>query len=284
MSDITVIGLGLMGSALAGALLEHGLDVTAWNRTPERAAAVVAGGAHLATDAASAVVVSPIVVVCVLDYDASLDVLAGATDQFAGRVLIQLSTGTPHEARAMDQWARDRAATYLDGAILNSPNAVGKPGSVLYVSGDALAYERSEPILRMLADNVSYKGERPGAAAAWDFMMVSHYYGQFLNFFHAVQICRAEGLLVEDYAEALQAEGRGFLASLARNVVSGDHSDTLASIGTWASAVERIAQHAEEAGIDAGYISLSRDLFRKGMAAGYGDQEVSALVNLIGAD
>ena len=45
MSDVSVIGLGAMGSALAEALLKSGLSVTVWNRSPARADALVAKGA-----------------------------------------------------------------------------------------------------------------------------------------------------------------------------------------------------------------------------------------------
>ena len=40
-----------------------------------------------------------------------------------GKVLVQLSSGTPDEAREMESWARPRGIDYLDGAIMNYPVA-----------------------------------------------------------------------------------------------------------------------------------------------------------------
>src|SRR5437899_617806 len=114
MSDVTLIGLGLMGQALGKALLTGGHRLTVWNRTPARAEALVRAGAVQAADIQAAVSASPVVVVCVLDYPASRAVLEGAASAFAGKVLVQLTTGTPQEAREDESWARERGCNYLD--------------------------------------------------------------------------------------------------------------------------------------------------------------------------
>ncbi|MCC5812679.1 MAG: NAD(P)-binding domain-containing protein [Ectothiorhodospiraceae bacterium] len=67
MSDITIIGLGAMGSALASAYLAKGMEVTVWNRSAERAAPLVAKGARLAENAAGAIDASTLILVSVLD-------------------------------------------------------------------------------------------------------------------------------------------------------------------------------------------------------------------------
>jgi 3-hydroxyisobutyrate dehydrogenase-like beta-hydroxyacid dehydrogenase len=67
---VTVIGLALMGQALAGAFLRDGYPTTVWNRTAAKAGQLVAHGARLAGSAGGAVAASPLVVVCVSDDDA----------------------------------------------------------------------------------------------------------------------------------------------------------------------------------------------------------------------
>lgn len=87
MSDVTVIGLGPMGTALAQALLRNGFRVTVWNRTVERAETLVRDGAILAPNAASAVASSPVTIVCVANYKISYSVLdtPEVTAALAGR-------------------------------------------------------------------------------------------------------------------------------------------------------------------------------------------------------
>ena len=75
MSDVTVIGLGNMGSALARALLEDGYAVTVWNRSQEKAAPLVDKGAVLAPSPSAAITDSPMIMVCVTNYTAANHIL-----------------------------------------------------------------------------------------------------------------------------------------------------------------------------------------------------------------
>src|SRR5882757_8778288 len=97
MEKISVLGLGRMGAALAGALLGAGHVVTVWNRSPLKAGPLLDRGARLAATPAEAVAASDIVVTCLSTYDTQQSVL-----DIAGRpaVLISVTSGTPEQARA----------------------------------------------------------------------------------------------------------------------------------------------------------------------------------------
>jgi len=101
MSEVSVIGLGVMGSALARALLEDSHRVTVWNRTSTKAEPLVRDGAILAPSAALAVGASPVVIVCVDNYEVTKTLLSSneVASSLSDRVLVQLSTGSPQEAR-----------------------------------------------------------------------------------------------------------------------------------------------------------------------------------------
>ncbi|WP_313958131.1 NAD(P)-binding domain-containing protein [Paenibacillus sp. Y412MC10] len=63
---MSVIGLGMMGSALAQAFLMEGSRTTVWNRTPDKAETLAAQGAVAAGTVAEAIAASPLIVICVL--------------------------------------------------------------------------------------------------------------------------------------------------------------------------------------------------------------------------
>ena len=97
MSEISVIGLGAMGAALAQALLKAGHDVTVWNRTLQKMEPLAALGAKRAENVVNALQASPVIMVCIDNYNAT-NKLLGTDDvipHLSGRTLIQLSTGTP---------------------------------------------------------------------------------------------------------------------------------------------------------------------------------------------
>src|SRR5262245_60405779 len=98
-TKVTVLGLGPMGRALAGAFLAAGHPTTVWNRTPGRADALAAAGAASAATPAEAVAAGPLVVVSLLDDGAVHDVLDPVAAGLAGKAVVNLTSGTPAEAR-----------------------------------------------------------------------------------------------------------------------------------------------------------------------------------------
>src|SRR5690606_21922608 len=118
MSDVTVIGLGPMGSALASALLARGHSLTVWNRSEEKAAPLVRQGAVKAASAAEATAASPLTILCLADYAAVEAVLAAGGEGVNGRAVVSLGSGTPQDARRMARALAARNAAFLCGAIM----------------------------------------------------------------------------------------------------------------------------------------------------------------------
>src|SRR5262249_2266604 len=105
MSDESVIGVGAIGSALARALLAAGHRVTIWNRTGIKCEPLAQFGAKVASSVAAAVAESPTIISSVLDYAVTDALLHPEQESLRGRLLIQLSTGTPQQARDTAAWA-----------------------------------------------------------------------------------------------------------------------------------------------------------------------------------
>ncbi len=288
MSEISVIGLGAMGSALARALIRRGHSVTVWNRTAEKASALVDDGAVLSPSVATAVTASPVVVTCVSNYDVTRTLLGNdeATTGLEGRVLVQLSTGRPQEARDSEDWARQRDIQYLDGAILAFPNQIGTPDATILVSGAESAFQTSEPFLKILAENLSYLGEKVGSASALDFALLSFFFGGILGSLHGVRICEAEGLPVDEYGSLLADISPllgGDVKHLAESIHAVNYENHEARLKTWAAGLERIEGHAREAQIDSGFPSFASALCQKGISAGYDMEGVAALIKVLRA-
>ena len=118
MSDITVIGLGLMGSALARAIQRAGHGLTVWNRTTAKMQPFVDDGVAAAPDVDSAITASPVILICIDNYAVTNTILKSNDIEplLTDRAVVQLSTGTPKEAREASDWMAARDVAYLDGA------------------------------------------------------------------------------------------------------------------------------------------------------------------------
>ena len=170
MTELTCIGLGLMGRALARAMLAAGHRITVWNRTPGKAGAQAALGAEEARSFAGALAASPVTLICIDSYASARALLEteGLAEQLVGRTLVNLTTGTPREAEVLSAWVAARGARYLDGAILCGPTEIGSRTGEVLLSGDALAWQVAGPLLTCLAGKVRNVGQAVGAAAALD--------------------------------------------------------------------------------------------------------------------
>lgn len=288
MSDVSVIGLGAMGSALAGALLRAGHRVTVWNRTSTRAEPLVRDGATLAPDPASAADAAPVVIVCVDNYEVTRTILSGADVRahLSGRVLVQVSTGSPREAREAERWARDNDAEYLDGAILAYPDQMGTAEAALLVAGAEPTFRRCEPLLRSLAGGLTYVGDQVGAASALDCAALSFVFGALLGALHGARICEVESLRVDDFgsmlAELVPVVG-GEVKQLTERIQADRYDGSQAALRTYAAAAVRLVQQARDASIDSGFPSYASGAFQKGMKAGLGSEDLAALIKVMRA-
>jgi 3-hydroxyisobutyrate dehydrogenase-like beta-hydroxyacid dehydrogenase len=219
---VGVVGLGAMGAALAGALLGAGHQVVVWNRTPGKADALVGRGARRAADAAELLGAAPVVLVSLADDDVARAVLdAAGTAVRPGQVLVNLTSGTPAGARAWAAWAAERGASYLSGAVVALPQAVGSPKALLLTSGPAGARAAAEPALAALGRSV-HLGADPALAPGHDIGLLSAMYGVLAGAQHAVAVVDAVGGDVGSFKDGLLA---GWLREMVAFLVAESRPD-----------------------------------------------------------
>ncbi|MBB3038313.1 NAD(P)-dependent oxidoreductase [Hoyosella altamirensis] len=185
--SVAVLGLGAMGSALAQAFLRAGHPMTVWNRSSGRSSALADAGAVVADAPSVAATSADLVVLCVFDYAAAEEVVRAAGDALAGKTLVNLSNGTPAQAREMAARAVQAGARYIDGGIMTVPSMVGAKESIILYSGDKGAYTARRETLAALGTPI-YLGSDFGLAAAYDIALLSAMYGMFAGARHATEL------------------------------------------------------------------------------------------------
>lgn len=284
MSDISMIGLGAMGGALARAFIAAGHAVTVWNRTSRKMQPFLEVGASGAASLADAARASPIVVVCIDNYAATRALFEenGIPPHLSGKTLIQLSTGTPKEARDSQSWLKDTGADYIDGAIMPYPDAIGREDARLLFAGPQPAYARAEPYLKCLGGDLRYLGENIAAAAVLDMAWLTYELCNYLAALHGANLCESEGVSVASLAGMFP---EGYPARrLAAVIQSGEFGDPGATLDVWDSALQRIRGQARDAGINGEVPDLISSWFRRAIAAGHGEEDVAAVIEVLRAE
>ncbi|MDH6553568.1 3-hydroxyisobutyrate dehydrogenase-like beta-hydroxyacid dehydrogenase [Streptomyces sp. SAI-117] len=283
-TSLSLLGLGAMGSALARAWLAAGHPLTVWNRTPARARPLAAEGAKVADSAADAVSANSLVVICLLD-DASVEeALAGA--DLAGRDLVNLTTGTPAQARDRAEWARERGARYLDGGIMAVPPMIGAPeaGGYVFYSGSQDLFERHRETLAVPA-GTTYVGRDAGFAALHDVALLSAMYGMFAGAAHAFALIRKEDIDPASFAPLLADWLTAMAPAVhltAEQLRSGDYTQgVVSSLAMQVAGVPTFLSTAQQQGVSPELLSPYFALMRRRLAEGSGEEDLTGVIDLL---
>ena len=283
MADVTMIGLGAMGSALARAFIGAGHSVSVWNRTTGRTAPLVALGAVAADSPADAAMSSPLCVVCIDNYASTRRLIEGPgmLEALSGRTLVQLSTGTPEEARDLSGWLTGQGVHLLDGAIMPYPDGIGAEDAQILFAGPAHLYAACKPVLDCLGGDLRHVSEEIGAAAVLDMALLTHQLANYLGVWHGARACEAEGLGIDVFASMFPQDDPA--AHLAWRIHRKDYDDPGATLEVWNAALDGIVEHAKNAGINREIPELISSLFRRAIALGHGGRDIATVIEVLRA-
>lgn len=161
--DVGFIGLGQMGRAMAANLLAAGHTLTVWNRSPDKAADLVAAGARLATTPADAA--RGDIVMTMLADDAAVEAVVHGPDGILSAPALHVSHSTIGTALAA-RLARDHApnAGFVSAPVFGRPPAAQAAKLFIVAAGPDAAVERCLPLFAALGQRTFRVGADAPAA------------------------------------------------------------------------------------------------------------------------
>jgi 3-hydroxyisobutyrate dehydrogenase len=276
------LGLGVMGAGMAGRLIDTGLSVVVWNRSPERAEPFVTRGARLAATPREAADGADVVMAMVADDAASRAVWLGDNGAVAGlrrgAIAIDSSTISPPW---IDDLARDvaaRGATLLDAPVTGSRTHAGKGELRFLVGGPSEAIERARPVLSALGREIVHFG-RTGAGARMKLINNFVCGAQAAALAEGLALIEASGL---SPADAMQILANGAPGSPLVNTVGPRMAGRDYTVNFGLALMDKDLRYAiEEAkrfGLDLRTAATARALFDDALAAGLGERDFSAVI------
>lgn len=277
-------GLGLMGAAMVGRLLQSGHAVTVWNRSPDKAAALVQQGARLAADPAELARECELVILCLTDAPAVEAVTfgpAGLSQSTVLRCVVDHSSISPTATRSIAQrLMAQTGAAWIDAPV--SGGVAGAAGGRLAVmaGGDAAAIERCTPTLQAYARTVTRMGDS-GAGQVAKLCNQTVVATTLCAIAEAVRLAQGNGI---DAAALSTALAGGWADSVLLQTfvprMTAPPGPTIGALATMLKDVDNVAEAAGLAGVHAPVLQAVQASFRRARAQGLGEEDLSQIVRL----
>ncbi|MCR6658189.1 MAG: NAD(P)-dependent oxidoreductase [Asticcacaulis sp.] len=158
------IGLGSMGAAIAPNLIRAGHEVSVWNRSPEKADPLVAGGALRAVTPAEAS--RGDAVFTMLADDAAVEGVSEAilSSLSAGGVHISLSTISVALADKLTEAHAAKGQHFVSAPVFGRPPVAAEGKLFIAAAGSDMAIKEAMPLLEVIGQKVQVFGDKPSAA------------------------------------------------------------------------------------------------------------------------
>lgn len=285
-STIGMIGLGIMGSAWYGHLLDAGFDVVGHDVVDRKVAELEQAGGTRASSAAEVAQATDIVVTSLDKPGALADVVGGPDGLASGAgpdlVVVETSTfplGIKEDAR--EQLARV-GATLLDCTISGTGHQARERDIAIYASGDENDVERCRPLFDAVARSTYYVGAF-GNGSKMKFVANLLVAVHNLSTAEALLLAQRSGL---DLEQVLQVIGDGAGSSRMWEIrgpvmVETGYEEPAARLRMFMKDIDIIGSHAADVDAPVPLFSAALPFYSAAMAQGRGDQDAAALIAVL---
>ncbi len=284
VSDVSVLGLGEMGSALAHALLATGRSVTVWNRSPEKAQPFLEAGAEVAVSAADAISASDVSILCIRNHVTTAELLRPISEHLGGKTVLQLSTGSAKEAEELVDLLTGAGAGWLIGMINAYPSMIGKAESSILCASPEEVWDNHGDIIRTLAGSSEHIGALPAAIPGLFAGMFAARQGFYFGLIYGAAVCRNANVPLDVFVRqmplTLMAAGL-YADNFRRKAPDQNYDDTEATLETCLGALNGILNTFKETGTTDDFPRLMRDLAQRGCDDGHAARDVTVLIETL---
>jgi 3-hydroxyisobutyrate dehydrogenase-like beta-hydroxyacid dehydrogenase len=285
-SEVAVIGLGLMGSRMAGHILAAGHGVRGYDPDRARCAELEARGGVATGSPAEAVQGCWAALLSLPTSDVSREVCLGVEGIAGGGVsplyVYDATTGRPGDAVEIADALSAAGVVYSDSTVSGNSEVAERGELVVMVGGSKDAYQRGVPIFEAIGRSHHHVG--PVGSASRMKLIVNH----------ALTVHRmalAEALVVAELADmdlktTLDVLKDSLAYSKAMDVwgdriVAGDHDPPYARLRQSHKDARLIVEHGEGLGATMDLARVARDALAEGEQSGLADLDNSAVAEVV---
>jgi 3-hydroxyisobutyrate dehydrogenase len=280
------LGLGMMGFPMTRRLVDAGYDVTVWNRSSGKAAALVQAGAKLAGNPQDVAATANIIFMCLTDAAAVEEVVFGpdglATAAGAGKLIVDFSSIHPDAARSIAARLKStNGMGWIDAPVSGGTMGAEQGTLAVMAGGDASDIERVRPYVLSMARRLTHMG--PTGAGQTSKLCNQVIVGCAMAVLaEATRLAVNAGIDAKRLPEALAG---GFADSIplqlfVPRMAQGIHSPPLGHIATMLKDLDTVIDVARDTSSPVPMSALAAQLFRLAKAARGADADALEIYKL----
>ncbi|MCH9658162.1 NAD(P)-dependent oxidoreductase [archaeon] len=285
MKKIGIIGLGMLGNAVALHLVDSGYEVTAYNRTKEKGAELKEKGATIVESPKRVAENSELVIIVVKDADAVKQVSFDSNGIVNGNheklIVADMSTIDPSESKNIAKQFFDSGITKLDIPVMGGPNVAITGDLVMMASGNKESFDKCKEVFDTVSNKVFFLGES-GVANSIKLAMNLQ--------ITMLAMALSEGIML---VKKLDADPKIFLEILnstyfktgmsekkAYKMIEGKY-DTTFTLSNLKKDISTITNATKSLGVELPMINKAEEVYENAIKEGFGDVDYTGIIEYI---
>jgi 3-hydroxyisobutyrate dehydrogenase len=278
-TKVAVLGTGIMGAAMARNLLAAGMEVSAWNRSREKAEPLEEDGAEIADNPADAARDADFLLTMLADADVVEEAVAGdALPALAeDGVWLQMSTVGEDGAKRLAETANEHGVDFVDAPVLGTRQPAEQGQLVVLASGPEEVRERSQRIFDAVGSKTLWLGEA-GAGSRLKLVVNNWIVGLLGVLAETVAFANSIGVDPARFLETIEGGPLGLpYAQLKGNMMIEEDFPTSFSARLARKDTGLVLDTAEARDLEMPIARAVAARFDQAIQAGHGDQDMAAI-------
>lgn len=287
ITKIGIVGLGMLGAAVASHLVKSGFSVTAYNRTQEKTLSLKEQGVRIAATPQDVAKNSELVIIIVTDADAvkqvSFDKEDGIVKGYHQNLTVaDMSTISPVDSIEISETFHRYGIAKLDIPVMGGPNVAVTGDLVMMVSGNKKTTDRYEHIFDVIARKVFFLGDDNGVAHAVKLAMNLQIAMLALALSEGITLVKESNVKPEVFLEILNSTyfKTGMSEKKAYNMIDGKYNTTF-TLANLKKDISIITDAADSLDIHLPMISQAEKVYGNAIAAGFGQLDYTGIIEYI---
>ena len=285
MKKIGIIGLGMLGNAVALHLVDSGYEVTAYNRTKEKSKELEKKGATIVESPKEVAENSELVIIIVKDADAVKQISFESNGIVNGNheklIVADMSTVDPSESKNISKQFMSSGITKLDIPVMGGPNVAITGDLVLMASGNKESFDSCKEVFDTIANKVFFLGES-GVANSIKLAMNLQITMLALALSEGITLVKKSGVDPKIFLEILNSTyfKTGMSEKKAYKMIEGKY-DTTFTLSNLKKDITTMTNAAKSLGVELPMISKAEEIYENAIKEGFGDIDYTGIIEYL---